>query len=251
MLVGWTQSKVSKIENGRTRPSPDDVTGWLKVCVVTGDRRTELLELAELVATDSSAWNDIDRDGIAQQQRDRHVRESDAHTMRIYQPKVIPGVFQTVDYTRHLLLAMGRDPKQVDEAVTARAERQSVLYDSTKSIEAVIVESVLRWRPGHALVTLGQLDRLRTITALPNVNLGIVSDKVQEEALTATSFVLKRGEDYADVQVETLTHEHTFTSAGDLKQYDKMFEYQQGLAVHGDEALELVERNIDYLRTLI
>lgn len=247
---GWSQSKISKIETGRTRPSPEDVATWLTLTGVDDDRRVELLELADVVAVDSPTWTQVDRDGIAAQQRTRQELEADAKTIRIYQAKVIPGLFQTPDYTRFLLLLLGRDPAGIDAAVAARAARQNILYDSTKTIEAVIAQRVLRWRPGPPAVTIGQLLRLLTFMSLPNVHVGIVSDQDQETARESESFVLKRGDDAVDVQVENLTREHTYTGAEDITKYNDMFDYQNSIATRGDGAVELVERSIAYLRTL-
>lgn len=250
---GWTQSKVSKIETGRTRPSVTDVEAWLDKTNVVGDERKELLALADRVATDVARWPDVNRNGFAHQQRARHERETDAAEISIYQSKVVPGLFHTREYARCMFLSLGQSPDGIDDAVAARLERQDVLYVPSKTIKGVIVERVLRWRPGGApvAVNLAQLDHLRAIAALPNVEIGIVSDRAQETARSAEPFVLKRGEDYADVQVEILTRELTMNDADDVEKYAAMFAYQESIAVYGQEADELIRRNIAYLQQLL
>ncbi|GAA1983205.1 helix-turn-helix transcriptional regulator [Amycolatopsis minnesotensis] len=248
--IGWSQARVSRIEVGRVRPSPADVTSWLTACSVTGDRRADLLELADQVAALTATNQEVDRRGFVAQQDARAAVEAEATEICIYQPKVVPGLLQTPDYTRHMLQGIGRGAEHIDESVAARAQRQTVLYDSTKTIDTVILESVLRWRPGPPPVSLGQLDRLLTIAELPSVSIGIVPDTVQEEHRTAHSFVLKRGLDWADVRVETLTREITLTADEELAAYDEMFKYQQSLAVYDDAAAEIIQRAAEHIRAL-
>lgn len=249
---GWGQGKISKIESGRTRPSVEDVKAWLTTTSPDLDEagRAELLELADQVSGSAMRFTDIDHDGIAAQQQARAALEAEATSIKIYQPKVIPGLAQTPEYTRNLLLKLGRDPAQIHAAVAARAERQRVLYDSRVTIEMVIQESVLRRRFGSPAVNIAQLAFLRGIAQLPNIYLGIVTDKTNETLLPETSFVLKAGADYADVQVELLTRELTVSEADEIAAYEKSFARQKDAAVDGVEADAVIQRAVDYLGTI-
>jgi transcriptional regulator with XRE-family HTH domain len=249
---GWSQSKVGKIESGRTRPVPEDVEAWLDQCAVSVARRSEMLELADLVAAESQRWKDVNRDGFVTQQQQRRQNEAAATEIRVYQPKVVPGLFQTADYARDLLSQLGHGTSETLESdVAARIARQAALYDSTKRIDVVILEAVLRWRPGSVETLIGQLDRLVAVSMLPSVTLGIVPDDVQESAKTCHSFVLMHyEEDRAGVQVETLTREQTLTGVEDVAQYEEMFGYQRSIAVYGEDATAIIGRSVSYLRSL-
>jgi transcriptional regulator with XRE-family HTH domain len=249
----WGSGRVSKIESGRTRPSVDDVRAWLATTSpdLDGDARRALVELSEQISSVATSWSDIDREGIAAQQEDRASLEAEAELIQIYQSKVIPGLGQTGEYTREMLLALGRDPEEVPAAVLARAERQRVLYNPQVTIEMVIQESVLRRRFGSPAVQLAQLSFLRGLARLPTVYLGIVTDEVDEELLPETSFVIKKGADYAEVQVELLTRELTMPDANDLAKYSESFGRQKAAAVEGDKADAVLQRASDYVATLI
>lgn len=252
---GWSQAKISKFETGKVVPPPADVATFLTGCDVPEDQHQPLLDLAELVATDATSWEDVNQDGFAQQQQDRRERESESVAILIYQPSLVPGLLQVDDYIRQILLRIGIPAAEVDQAVTARAGRQAVLNDRSKSIEIVIAERALRWRPGPAAVTIAQLEHLKPLVAgqepaLRHVSIGIVSDQDGETAAPAPMFELKRFEDGAEVQVETLTREHTFTGSEDVAQYEETFAEQRSLAVYGQRAVAIIDRSIEYLRAL-
>src|SRR5205809_5420528 len=48
-VLGWSQSKVSKIENGRTKPAAADVEAWLTAVSAPADERDRLVEIAESI----------------------------------------------------------------------------------------------------------------------------------------------------------------------------------------------------------
>lgn len=241
-LLGWSQSKVSKIENRRTRPAVKDVHSWLQQCGAPEQLSAELVELASLVGAQTTSWGEANLAGFAATQKIRARREAEATSIAIYQSEVVPGLFQTADYARHLLLTTSSvTPETVGAAVIARLDRQAVLFDESKTIEAVITEIALRWRPGGVAVQLAQLDRLVSLANLPNVDIGVVSREQQELAILLHSFVLLRCGDLTEVQVETLTAEVAVREADALVAYEDMFKHQRSYAVRGDELVELIQ----------
>lgn len=68
--------------------------------------------------------------------------ERDAHTLRIWQPLIVPGPLQTADYARALFVAAGHDPAKIEEMVTARLARQRV-FERADPPHAVVV----LWEP--------------------------------------------------------------------------------------------------------
>ncbi|UKD50842.1 DUF5753 domain-containing protein (plasmid) [Amycolatopsis sp. FU40] len=250
---GWGQGKVSKIEGGVTRPSNDDVRAWLSTTSpeMPAVERGRLLELADLVSAGASRWKDIDRDGIAAQQRARGELEAQASLIQIWQPKVFPGLGQKPDYTRYLLRALGRPVDQIEPAVEARQARQQVLYDSRITIEMVILESVLRRRfdaPPEVIVE--QIQFLQHLAKLPNAFVGILTDEADKEMLAETSYVIKHGDDFADVRVETRTRELVMSDLSEIEVYENDFKLRKAAAVTGDEAVAVMNRAASYLRTL-
>lgn len=242
--LGWSQSKVSKIENGRTCPSVGDVTVWLRTLHVVGPEQAELLELAEAVQTEATAWRALYRSGFVARQRAYAEMEAEARELLIYQPTVVPGLFQTAEYARRVLTLFGLiDVAEIGAAVTARLERQSVLYDETKTIDAVITEAALRWRPGPLAISLAQMDRLLSMTTLPNVTIGVVPLDAEASAIPVNQFVIFHGADGLDVvSVETYTAEVSVTEPEAVNTYREIFKRHQTNALRGEAAVELIEK---------
>jgi transcriptional regulator with XRE-family HTH domain len=242
--LGWSQSKVSKIENGRTRPTADDVRVWLEAVGVAKAARGELLELALAAETEATTWRALYRRGFDQRQRQYAEMEAEATSLLIYQPAIVPGLFQTAEYARRVLTLLGTlDASQIGAAVVSRLERQTVLYDESKSIDAVITEAALRWRPGSTSLSLAQLDRLESLTTLPNVQIGIVPLDVTDGELPLNQFVLfKLGDGFDVAIVETYTAEVSITDPEGVATYDTIFKRHKGGAVYDSDALGLIDR---------
>lgn len=242
--LGWSQPKISRTEAGLNVPPIEDIRRWLDYCDASEQQKQEVLGLAEEVATEVVTHRELNRGGHAAQQRVRIKHDADADLISIYQPEVVPGLLQTPEYTRRLLLAIGSaTPDTVADSVAARLERQAIIYDESKTIHAVITETALAWQPWPASVSREQLDRLRTLATLPNVHIGIVSREQQKKAPTSNSFVLTHWPDGAmDVVAESLTAEVTITDPDDVAVYQDMFKHQQQYAAYGEDALPLLER---------
>jgi hypothetical protein len=70
---------------------------------------------------------------------------------RVYEPGVIPGLFQTVDYARALMasvIAFHQMPDDLDAAVSARVQRQGVVYQGDHRLAMLLEESRLHTRIG-------------------------------------------------------------------------------------------------------
>lgn len=242
--LGWSQPKISRTESGLNIPPVPDIERWLNYCNASEQLKQDLLKLATEVETEVVTNRELNREGHAAQQRGRIQHDAGADTIRVYQPEVVPGLLQTPEYTRRLLLMIGAaTPENVADSVAARIERQSILYDESKTIEAVITETALSWQPWPASIAREQLDRLRTLATLPNVHIGIVSREQQKKAPTSNSFVLTHWPDGAmDVVAESLTAEVTITKPDDVSIYVDMFEQQQQFAAYGDDASALFAR---------
>jgi transcriptional regulator with XRE-family HTH domain len=102
-VLGWSQSKVSKIENGRTKPAVSDVEAWLTAVEAPADQRAELLDIAESVQVASIIWDRTLRGGREEHQRTIGRLLDEACDMRVFQSAVVPGLLQTAEYARRVL----------------------------------------------------------------------------------------------------------------------------------------------------
>lgn len=244
--LGWTRSKVPKLENGRQMPTAEDIRGWVRE---TGheDQAPELLAMLEEAEAVHRQWRHSLREGHAALQSDFDALVRPASRVRDFQIMFIPGLLQTPDYARYRALEAvrlhGADPARIDETVAARMRRQEVLYDTAKSFEFVIAEAALRYLMCPPDVMLGQLDRLLTVLGMRHVALGVIPPGRELAIGPMVGFLM----------ADDVTVVETFTSADTLRgpESAKHAEIMDGLmaeAVTGDEARRLITAAADALR---
>jgi transcriptional regulator with XRE-family HTH domain len=92
-----SQSKVSRIENGRLLPSVVDVDRILRALGVDQATSGELLALARVANTEYQDIRASVRRGLHHRQRELAALEADAREMRHFLPTLITGLLQTPD----------------------------------------------------------------------------------------------------------------------------------------------------------
>ena len=100
----------------------------------------------------------------------------------MFEPAIIPGLLQTAEYARARFaegVQLFNTPNDIDYAVRTRMQRQEMLYRRDKRFHFVLTEAALRYRRCAIEVLLAQLDRLMSLSALPNVKLGIIGFETQ------------------------------------------------------------------------
>lgn len=245
--AGMSQSKVSKIETGRQVPAVADVEAWAQAVDAVADVRADLVERAEAALTEATTWRAGLRQGVAHKQQQIGRLEQAASVTRLFQPALVPGLLQTAEYARRVF-ASGEykgGNRDVAAAVTARLERQQVLFDDTKRIEFLVTEGALRWRPGpgSAQVLAAQLDRIVALITLPAVTFGVIPLDVEMIIIPLHGFVIRgdpaEGEDML-VTVSTVTAELHIRDEADVAIYLETFNRLRQAAVFGDEARALL-----------
>ncbi|MFD2792933.1 helix-turn-helix domain-containing protein [Promicromonospora vindobonensis] len=220
-------SKLSKIETGKLSPSADDVDRILTSIGVSDEVKAEYMEAARAVATEATAWRLIQRAGLHKAQKQLQAVEADMDLLRVFQPALVPGLLQTPEYMRAIL---SRHDDLTEETVrrtmSARLERQEVLYDEDKTLRFVITEPVLRWLIVPTPVMAGQLDRLISLTRLPNIDLRVVPLAGAQRDIPNHAFVVR---DDRSVSVETVHAKVVVTDPRDVALYVAKFD---GFAEH-------------------
>ncbi|GGR77181.1 hypothetical protein GCM10010252_14770 [Streptomyces aureoverticillatus] len=125
----------------------------------------------------------------------------------------------------------------VRQTVSARLERQEALYDQGKTLRFVITEPVPRWLIVPPMVMVGQLDRLISVSRLPNVDLRVVPLAGPKHDIPNHSFVVR---DDRAVTVETVHAEVVVTDPRDVALYVAKFDGFASGAVVGDDLRDLL-----------
>ncbi|WP_221350212.1 helix-turn-helix domain-containing protein [Streptomyces beigongshangae] len=240
-LVGWHQSKVSRIETGRSGVKPADVRLLLEAYEVRDPELHELL--VTLAGSDEDGrqnWWHAYRGLLPSTYSDFISLESQADAMRTLENAVVPGLLQTPEYAREVTRAAvgrrasgGRDDALVDALVKVRLARQEVLRSDTPlRLSAVLDEAVLRRTVGGPDVMARQLERLREAAHLPHVRIQVLPFGAGAHAGVTGPFVIFSFTNRSDLDVVVLDH---LTSSlylerkEDLQTYSETFD---SLTVH-------------------
>jgi transcriptional regulator with XRE-family HTH domain len=250
-MLGWQQSKVSKIETRKQLPSEDDITAWVGAAKGSPETASELLAVLRGARVEYAAWKDAYRDsGADGVQAD--ILELEAQTTRIaeFQPSMISGLLQTSEYAREFLhlpcgpLSFGADEETIDQMAAKRMQRQQVLYQHGKQVQVVMLEGALRTRVVSAPTLAGQLDRLMAVSGLASLELGIVPFEAAVPVFPLSGFRL-----YDDlVIVESIVGEQQLAEPDDLARYEKYLGLLREAASIGREAVPIIRRSIESLR---
>jgi transcriptional regulator with XRE-family HTH domain len=246
-LLGWHQSKVSRIETGVSGVRPRDVARLLDAYGTDDPTLREVLEaLAGSAGGGGAGWWHAYRGLIPPQYRDFISLESQAGTARTLETSVVPGLLQTADYARAVTRASldGLPPAQLDSLVEVRLARQGVLHARPPlRLSVVLDEAVVRREVGGPHVMRDQLHHLRQVAQLPHVTLQLLPFSVGGYIGLTGPFVIFSFPNISDLDVVVLDH---LTSSlylegrEDLEAYSSAFRTMQAHALTPERSLDLI-----------
>lgn len=239
-------SKISRIEHGRATPSEADVRAWCQICGAA-DQEADLVASLHAVEGMYVEWQRLAKAGMKRLQESHMPLYERTRLFRIYEPGVIPGVFQTPQYARSRITRIlefdGADD-DVDQVVSARMKRQRVAQAGGKRLVTVLEEWALWARIGSTEMMAGQLGHLINVASWPWVSIGIIPREVERTMWQSPGFWIF---DEQRVLVETPTAELTITQPREVAIYIRTFAELTSMAVHGLEARALITRAIENL----
>ncbi|GAA0916405.1 helix-turn-helix transcriptional regulator [Nonomuraea longicatena] len=171
--AGFSQSKLSKIENGALLLSFADGEALCRAYGATADQRDEVLDLLKLLHDEMESARIVLRRGAHRKQQAYALIEAETALYRDLQVAYVSGLLQTPAYIRHMAGTAMNDSDR-EKHVAARIARQRVLDDETKSFVFVMTEGALRWRAGSSQVMAEQIEHITEISARPNVRVGVI-----------------------------------------------------------------------------
>ncbi|MFD5058271.1 helix-turn-helix domain-containing protein [Streptomyces sp. NPDC058394] len=174
--LGWTQSKVSKLETGRQTATAADLKAWADA---TGHPTAadELQARLQGLESHSRSWRRQLRAGHRPVQDALTVEYERSTELRAWEGSMIVGLLQTPDYARAIFTRyaeLHRSPRDIEDAVRARMRRQDMLYQQGRTFHIVMWEAALYSGVCPPTVLSAQLDRLVGVIGLDTVRLGIV-----------------------------------------------------------------------------
>lgn len=179
--------------------------------------------------------------------------EAAAALIRTYEVQFAPGLLQTPEYARAVILLghRGATPAEIDRRVSLRVERQELLRRTRPpQLWAVVDEAALRRPIGGPEVMRAQLDALVEATASPHVRLQIVPFDAGGHAAAGGAFTILRfgDQDLPDiVYIEQLTSAIYLDKREDLDYYALAMERLCVEAAPPERTPELLRRIADEL----
>ncbi|MGH3875693.1 MAG: helix-turn-helix domain-containing protein [Actinophytocola sp.] len=188
--MGWSTSKVIRMETGVVNVSTSDVMALLLYYGITEPDRTE--ELLAISRTKEEMWWDRYREFSTPDFFNFLDYENSASEIRHYVGFVLPGLLQTEDYARAVISGQISDPEGIEREVQIRLRRQELLANK-EGLRAwyIIDEAALhRWIGGRE-VLMRQLVVLKEMTEWPNLSIRVVPHTVgMHPGLMRRSFMI-------------------------------------------------------------
>ena len=172
--IRGSESKISRLELGRTGLKLRDVSDLLDLYQVGEDERATLLVMADHAGT--PGWWQAFSDVIPAWFAPYLGLEQAAETIRCYEVQFVPGLLQAPDYARAVLqIGAGGNPElDTERLVSLRIRRQQILGRSRPPrLWAVIDEAALRRPIGGTPVARAQLEHLIEMARLSHVNIQV------------------------------------------------------------------------------
>ncbi|MET8143847.1 helix-turn-helix transcriptional regulator [Sphaerisporangium sp. NPDC005288] len=242
--AGWTMEQLAQkicfsvalvgmVENARRSPSRDFAERCDKALQLDG----ALLRL----------WPFINRASTPSWFRPWLEVEREAATLRTWEPLVVPGLLQTEEYARAILLGEPRvTPEDVEEQVAARMERQRIFErPEPPMLWAVLDEAVLHRPIGSAQVMTAQLHRLLEAGALPCVTIQVVPLSAYSTTGLEGGFIIAQTRGLPDtVYLESAGHGQVVERAAEVEELTVRYEVIRAEALPQRASLELIRETI-------
>jgi transcriptional regulator with XRE-family HTH domain len=241
--LGWSASKVSRIELYRTGIKTADLSRLLQLYGVSATHQAELLALAR--EPRRKGWWEAYSDALPEEYAAYIVLEAEADSIQCWSPQLVHGLLQTADYARAIIEAhMGSiasiSPGKIQQRVTTRLERQRVIRsESPLGLAVILDQSVLLRKVGDEAVMRQQMGHLLEVSRLPNVALRVLpltgSHPIGTGCFTVLRFPPVPG---IGQSAEVVYLEQLSSSALYVEDEDEVFEYRQAFG-------QLIEKSLD------
>jgi len=189
--LGWSHSKISRIETGRIAVTWGDVSDMLDLYDVTDPEVREPLIALAREARQKGWWQSYS--SLLSPHYATHIGlEAAAESLRIFEPLTVPGLLQTEPYARVIIATNTRElgQEEIDKRIEVRLRRQDIVFSSEDPLRLSVVldEAVLRRETGGPAVMAGQVQHLIEASAHPRIRLQVLPFAQGSHVAMAGSF---------------------------------------------------------------
>jgi transcriptional regulator with XRE-family HTH domain len=242
--LGWSQSKLSRIETATIGIRGADLERLLTEYEVGDKERSRLLALRGQAR--QRAWWEAYGDALPDPYETLIGFEAEAGAIRTYEAQVVPGLLQTDEYAKAVTQADGvyDEPEVLGQRVAVRMARQAVLTrEPPPTLWAILDEAVLRRPIGGPDVLRRQLLRLVEVSERSTVTIQVLPFAVGAHRALAGSFAILEfpGEsDHPLVYSEGMTGGVFRSKSEEVQSYSTSFESLYESALDPESSLRFL-----------
>lgn len=237
LRIERASSHVNRWENGKLTPTEADTAQVLQVLGVQGSERARLLGLAREALDPNWVAPGVDRQLAALAEYERTAK-----LIVNVEPLLVPGLMQTYDYARSLMVASGTSSGEADERAQRRVGRQHVITGPlSRPIVAIIGEYAL-WHPLCDVdVMADQLQHLLDLAMRDNVTVQVLpTDRPALEVLYGSWALIEFDRTKPIVHLEHHGSSSTITDAEAITCYREAFDTLRDTAMSPAESTRLI-----------
>ncbi|MGW1724993.1 helix-turn-helix domain-containing protein [Streptomyces sp. NPDC002306] len=238
-----SQSKISRLENGRRSISQRDVRDLCGVYEVEDVRIVDSLMQMAKDSRQQGWWHsfgDIPYSvyiGL----------ETDAASLRVYDPQVVPGLLQTRQYAEALIA--GALPEtaaaDIEKRVQVRMRRQERIStpEAPLRLWTVLDEAALKRVVGNRSLMRDQLEHLVEQSQLPHVTVQVIPFDMGAHPGLNGQYAILEFPDAADssvVYIEGVTSDLYLEKANDVQKYSVMYEHLRAQALNVEQSRQFI-----------
>ncbi|RLU94838.1 transcriptional regulator [Streptomyces griseocarneus] len=240
-----SQSKISRLENGRRSISQRDVRD---LCGVYGVEDHRIVDSLMQMAKESRqqgwwhAFGDIPYSvyiGL----------ETDAASLRVYEASLVPGLLQTPNYASAAIEGSWPEATaaEIERRVQVRIRRQERITDPDNPLRlwAVIDESALRRIVGNRSIMQEQMRKLIEFSLEPHITVQVLPYDVGAHPGMYGKFCILEFNDPQDastVYLEGITSDLYLEKPNDVQTYSVMYEHLRMQALNAEHSRQFIER---------
>ncbi|MFJ3337060.1 helix-turn-helix domain-containing protein [Streptomyces sp. NPDC086766] len=238
-----SQSKISRLENGRRSISQRDVRDLCGVYEVEDHRIVDSLMQMAKDSRQQGWWHsfgDIPYSvyiGL----------ETDAASLRVYDPQVVPGLLQTRQYAESLIAGALPETASADieKRVQVRMRRQERISAAENPLRlwTVLDEAALRRVVGNRSLMRDQLEHLVEQSNLPHVTVQVIPFDMGAHPGLNGQYAILEFPDAADssvVYIEGVTSDLYLEKANDVQKYSVMYEHLRAQALNVEQSRQFI-----------
>ncbi|MQY16589.1 hypothetical protein SRB5_67900 [Streptomyces sp. RB5] len=238
-----SQSKISRLENGRRSISQRDVRDLCGVYEVEDHRVVDSLMQMAKDSRQQGWWH-----AFGDMPYSVYIGlETDASSLRVYESLIIPGLLQTRDYAEAVIKGALPEVSQADleKRVQVRMRRQDRIKDGENPLRLWVVmdESALRRVVGNKAIMRDQLDHLVALTQQPHVTIQVIKFDMGAHPGVTGQYAILEFPDAADssvVYLEGVTSDLYLEKANDVQNYSVMYEHLRAQALNADDTRKFI-----------